>query len=61
MEGGSPLTPMVPAHLSISSITDRGAGTETYGIGSVFPPDDIWIGLDIYVNCILIYDLFLKV
>ena len=24
------------------------------------PPDDLWIGLDIYTNCILIYDLLLK-
>ena len=29
-------------------------------IGSVFPPGDLWIGLDTYMNCILIYDLLLK-
>ena len=53
------LTPMVPAHLSIPLITGQGTGTETCGIDSVFPPDDLWIGLDTYMNCILIYDLFL--
>ena len=46
MEGGSPLTPMVPADLSIPLITGRGTGIETCGIGSVLPPDDLWVGLD---------------
>ena len=50
-----------PAHLSIALITVRGTGTETCGIGSVFPPDRIWIGSDTYTNCTLIYDLLLKV
>ena len=58
--GGGPLTPMVVAHLSIPLIAGRGTGTETCGIGSVFPADDIWVGLDTYTNCILIYDLLLK-
>ena len=48
-------------YLSIPLITGRGTGIETCGIGSVFPPDDLWIGLDTYMNCILIYDLLLKV
>ena len=61
MEGSSPLTTMVPENLSIPLITDGGTGTKTCGIGSVFPPDDLWIGLDTYTNCILIYDLLLKV
>ena len=61
MEGGSPLPPLVPAHLSSPLITGRGTGTETCGIGGVFPPDDLLIGLDAYMNCILIYDLFWKV
>ena len=61
VEGGSHLTPMVPAHWFIHLITGRVAGTETYGICNVFPPDDLWIGLDTYTNCILIYDLLLKV
>ena len=52
---------MVPEHLSIPLITGRGTGTETSGIGSVFPLDDLWIGLDTYMNCTLICDLFLKV
>ena len=52
---------MVPAHLYIPSISGRGTGTETYGVCSVLPPDDLWIGLDTYMNCILIYDLLLKV
>ena len=30
-------------------------------IGSVFPPDELWIGLDTYTNCIWMYDLLLKV
>ena len=47
--------------LSEPMITGQGTGTETCGIGSVFPSDDLWIGLDTYMNCILIYDLFLKV
>ena len=37
-----------------------GTGNETYGMGSVFPHDDLWIGLDTYTNCILICDLLLK-
>ena len=52
---------MAPAHLSIPLIQGRGTSTETCRISSVFPPDDLWIGLDNYLNCILIYDLFLKV
>ena len=60
VEGGIPLTLMVPAHLSIPLITGRGTGTVTCWIGGVFPPDDLWIGLDIYMNCILIYDWFWK-
>ena len=59
--GWGPLTPMVPVHLSISLITGRGTGTVTCGIGSVFPPNDLWIGLDTYMDCILIYDLLLQV
>ena len=46
---------MVPAHLSVPLIAGRGAGTETCGIDSVFPPDDPWTGLDTYTNCTLIY------
>ena len=57
VEGGSPLTPMVPAHLSIPLISGRGTVTETCGIGCVVPPDDLWIGLDTYTNCTLVYDL----
>ena len=34
-------TPMVPAHVSIHLIIGRGIGTETCGMGSVIPPDDI--------------------
>ena len=60
VEGGSPLTPMVPAHLSIPLITGRGTGTETCRIGSAFPSDDLWIGLDTCTNCTLVYDLILK-
>ena len=58
--GGNPLTPVVSGHLSILFITGRGTGTKTCGKGSVFPPDDICIGLDTFTNCILIYDLFLN-
>ena len=58
--GGSPLTPMLPAHLFIPSITGRGIGTETCGIGSVFSPDDLWTGLYTYKKCILKYDLLLN-
>ena len=47
--------------LALLSIPCRGIGTETCGIGSVFPPDNHWIGLDTYINYILIYDLLLKV
>ena len=61
VEGGIPLTSMVPAHLSIPLITGRRTGTETYWIGGVFPPDDLWIFLDTYLNCILIYAWFFKV
>ena len=57
VEGGSPLTSWVPAHLSIHLITGRETGTKTCAIGSVFPPDILWIGLDTYANCTLIYDL----
>ena len=60
---GSPLTPMVPAHLSIPFITCRETGTETCGTRSVFPPDYLWIGLDnyMYTNCTLAYNLLSKV
>ena len=61
VENGSLLPPMVPAPLSIPLMTGRGTVTETCGIGSVFPSDDLWIGLDTDTNCTLIYDLFLKV
>ena len=44
-EGGTPLTPMVPAHLSIPLITGRGTCTKTCGIGRMFPPDDLWMVL----------------
>ena len=27
--------------------------TETCGVDNVFPPDDLWIGLDTYTNCVL--------
>ena len=36
-----------------------GTGTESCGLGNVFPSDDLWIGLDTYTNCILICDLLL--
>ena len=52
---GGPLCPT--AYLIIG----RGTGTETCEMGSVFPPDDLWIGLDTYTNCIVIYDSLLKV
>ena len=51
MEDGSSLNPMVPAHLSTPLITGLGIGTETCGVGSVFAPDDLWIGLDTYTSC----------
>ena len=35
--------------------------TEICGIGRMFPSDNFWIGLDTYMNCILIYHLLLKV
>ena len=57
VEGGSLLTPMVPAHLSNPLNTGRGTGIETCGIGSVFPPDDPWT----FKNCTLISDLLFKV
>ena len=44
-------------HYIYPLFTGRGTGTETHGIGNVFPPDDLWISLDTYKNCILIYDL----
>ena len=40
VEDGSPLTPMALEHLPIPWIS-RGIGTETFGIGSVFPPDNL--------------------
>ena len=49
-----------PAHLSIPLITGLGTGTEACGIGSVFPPGDLWIGMDTYSNCTLTYDILLK-
>ena len=52
---------MVKAHVSIPLIICRGTGTETCGTGSVFPTDDLLIGLDAYTNCILLCDLLLKV
>ena len=55
LEGRSSSTLMVLAHLSIPLITGRGTGTEARRIGSVFLPDDLWIGLDTNMNCILIY------
>ena len=61
MEGGIHLNPMVSAHLHIPLISGRGTGTETCVIGSVFPPDDLWIDLDTYTNCTVIYDFLLKV
>ena len=61
MEGGSPLTPIMPVHLSNPLNTGRGTDIETCGIGSVFPLDKLWISLDSYTNCTLIYDLLLKV
>ena len=44
-EGGTPLTPMVPAHLSIPLIIGRGTCTKTCGIGRMFPLDDLWMVL----------------
>ena len=38
-----------------------GKAPKTCGIGNVFSPDVLWIGLDTYMNCILIHDLLLKV
>ena len=61
LEGGSPVTPMVPACFPIPLITGRGTGTETCGIGSVFPHDDLWVSLDYYTNYTLIYYLLFKV
>ena len=37
--------------------TGRGIGTETNGIDNVFPPDDLWFGLNTqmdFYNCIYI-------
>ena len=41
-------------------ITGRGTGTETCGDRQCAPAD-LWIGLDIYTNYTLIYDLLLEV
>ena len=32
-------------------ITSLGTGTETCGVGNVFPPDYPWVGLDTNMNC----------
>ena len=40
--------------LSIPLITGRGTGTDTCGMRIVLPSDDLVIGLDTYMNCILI-------
>ena len=60
MEGSS-LIVMVLSHLSAPLITGRGIGTETFGVGDVFSPDDVWFASDTYTNCALIYDLHLEV
>ena len=38
-----------------------GIETYMYGVGSVIPPVDLWIGLDTYMNYALIYNLHLEV
>ena len=38
-----------------------GVGTGTYGVGNVFPTDDLCIGFDTYTNCGLIYILHKEV
>ena len=61
MEGGSSLTPMVPAHLSGPLNTGRGIGTETCGVEEAFSPDDPWFGSDTYTNCAMIYNSYFDV
>ena len=61
MDGGSSLTAMVPAHLSVPLITSRWIGTETCRVSDVIPADYLWFGSDTYTICVLIYNLHLNV
>ena len=45
MESGSWSTPMAPV------ITGLGVGTKTCEVDNVFPPNDLWFGLDTYTGC----------
>ena len=48
-------------NLSTPLITGRGLGTETYGVGDVCLPDDLWFGSDTYTTCALVCNLHLEV
>ena len=48
-------------HTCPPSITGRGKGTETCEVDSVFPPDDLWLGADTSMNCVILYNLCLDV
>ena len=61
MEGGSTLTSTVLALLPVISNTGRGIGTDTCGMGDVFPTDDRWFGSETYTNCAVVCDLYLDV
>ena len=57
IEDGKYFLPWRRHILSISLYADRGIGTETCWVDSVFSPDDLWFGSDIerrvllYISC----------
>ena len=59
VEGGSSLTPIVPAPLFLLSNTGRWIGTQSCGVGDAFRPDELWFGSDTYRNYAFIYDLYI--
>ena len=52
---------MLPAHLSTQLNTGRGIGTATCEADDVFPPHDLWFGLDTNSNFAAMYSLYLDV
>ena len=48
-------------HICLPIVTGGGEGIETCEVVNVFPPNDLWFGLDTYTNCAVSYSLYLDV
>ena len=56
--GGSSITPINPAHVSVQLYIGGWIDIETCGMDDLFPPDDLMFGSDTSRNCAFIYDLY---